>query len=311
MASGYYTNFCLLSRGGGERLDKTLAALFPAHPRAALRELIERGAVRLDGAPALRPARRAKGGEEIGADFSALPVRRGDEVAAENLPLAVIYEDRDILVINKPAGIVMHPGRGNRDGTVQAALLFRNPPAAALPRGGIVHRLDKDTTGLFVAAKTEAARLSLLAQFKSRSVRREYLALAHGAPDATGIVNRPLAPHRNAPGKMAVRHKGKEAVTRFAVVRRWKNFSLLRCWLETGRTHQIRAHLEYAGYPIAGDPAYSRRARDLPFGMPRQALHAEVLHLTHPKTGEELTWRAPLPEDMQAALDFLDRAARA
>ena len=304
----HYTRFCLLPHGGGERLDKTLAALFPHHPRAALKNIIERGAARINGEEVLRPARGVLGGAEVCVDFSLLPPREDGQVAAEDLPLRAVHEDDNIIVVNKPAGMVVHPGHGNRFGTLQAALLFRHPAAAALPRGGIVHRLDKDTTGLLVAAKTEKARLSLTAQFKSRGVRREYLAIVHGAPDATGLINRPLAPQGSASGKMAVRRSGKEAVTRFAVIRKWRDFSLLRCWLETGRTHQIRAHLEYAGYPLAGDPVYSRRARVLPFPMPRQALHAETLHLIHPADGEEKTWSAPPPADMQAALRALDKA---
>ncbi len=285
-----------------------MAALFPQHPRAAIRGLIEQGAARINGEPSVRPARAAAGGAEICVDFSLLPPREDGPVAAEDLPLALVHEDDDIFVVNKPAGIVVHPGRGNRFGTLQAALQFRHPPSAKLPRGGIVHRLDKDTTGLLVAAKTEKARRSLVSQFKSRAVRREYLAIVHGAPDATGLIDRPLAPMRNAPGKMAVRRSGKEAVTRFAVIRRWRAFSLLRCWLETGRTHQIRAHLEYAGFPVAGDPVYCRRARPPPFTMPRQALHAETLQLLHPASAEEKTWRVPPPTDMLAALRALDGA---
>ena len=287
-----------------------MAALFPAHARAVWRAAIESGAARIGGEAVLRPARRAPRGCEIALDFSALPARREDNCAAENLPLNVVYEDGEMLVVNKAAGMVVHPGRGNRGGTLQSALLFRHPPAAALPRAGIVHRLDKNTTGLLAAAKTESARLSLIAQFKSRAARREYLAIVHGAPAATGFIDRPLAPRR--PGNtMAVRRGGKEARTRFSVLRRWRGFSLLRCRLETGRTHQIRAHLEYAGHPVAGDPDYRRRARALPFAMTRQALHAETLCLSHPADGSERTWCAPPPEDMQAAMRALDEICAA
>lgn len=299
-----YTSFCLPPYAEESRLDKTLASLFPAHPRAAWRAAIEQGAARVDGETVVRPARIAPPGCEVVLDLSALPARREERCAPEDLPLEIVYEDDEMLVVNKAAGMVVHPGNGNSVGTLQAVLLFRNPPAALLPRAGIVHRLDKNTTGLLAAAKTESARQSLSAQFQTRTAKREYLAIVHGAPAATGLINRPLAPRK--PGIMAVRRGGKEAITRFSVLRRWRGFALLRCRLETGRTHQIRAHLEYAGHPIAGDPDYHRRARPLPFTMTRQALHAEKLILSHPADGEIREWNAPPPEDMQTAMRALD-----
>lgn len=277
--------------------------MFADHTRVALQKLIAEGAVRMDGKTLSRAAFRVPGGCEIDIDFAQMPPRE-EECAPEDLPLNIVHEDDAIIVVNKAAGMVTHPGNGNRNGTLQSALMFHHPPAAALPRAGIVHRLDKDTSGLLVAAKTEAARQFLLSRFLAREVRREYWTLVHGEPPATGVINRPLAPAK--PGKMAVRHSGKEALTRYVVLRRWRGFSLLCCRLETGRTHQIRAHLEYLGYPVAGDPSYRRRARELPFDMPRQALHAKILRLPHPTDGETMSWDAPPPEDFQAALRALD-----
>jgi 23S rRNA pseudouridine1911/1915/1917 synthase len=284
-----------------------LAQLFSAHTRAALQALISSGAVCVNGVECRRQAQLVNAGQEINIDFSRLPQVHDENCDAENIPLRVVYEDDDIVVVNKAAGMVIHPGHGNRTGTVQAALLYRHPPAAALPRAGIVHRLDKDTSGLFVAAKTEVARQSLIEQFKSRQAGREYLALVCGAPAATGLINRALSPKRGAQARMNVVHSGgKEAVTRYAVLRRWPGFALLRCWLETGRTHQIRAHLEYAGYPIIGDPVYQRRARCQDFFISRQALHAETLRLIHPVRVDECCWSCPLPDDMQAVIAQLD-----
>ena len=288
------------------RLDKTLAEIFPSHPRTAWQRLIGDGAIVVNGEECRRTSRRVARGDDIVANIAMLPQIHLDECDAEDLPIQIVYEDADIIVINKAAGMVSHPGHGNRNGTLQSALLFHHPPTAALPRAGIVHRLDKETSGLLVAAKTEKARQSLIAQFKARTVRREYLALVHGKPAATGVINRPLASKRHVAGKMAVVHEGKEAITRYAVLQGWSGFSLLRCWLETGRTHQIRVHLEYAGHPIVGDSMYSLRARPLPFEMPRQALHAEVLRLIHPKSGEEKQWRIELPTDFQNVLQYLE-----
>lgn len=312
MNGDHYIIFCLLPRHNpGERLDLTLAGVFPRHARTAWKTLINSGGALINGKCCRRPAHKVAGGSEIAVDFSALPALRNETCAAENLPLHIVYEDDDIIVLNKAAGMVVHPGHGNRNGTLQAALLFHHPPSATLPRAGIVHRLDKDTTGLLVAAKTEAARQSLIAQFKERSVRREYLAIVHGTPAATGLVNRPLGPARNIPGHMTVRTDGREAITRYAVINRWPGFSLLRCWLETGRTHQIRVHLEYAGYPVAGDLTYHRRARNLPFVMCRQALHAETLRLLHPASGGIQEWHAAPPADMQNALQQLKQLSSA
>ena len=277
-------------------MDKTLSDLFPQHARATIQQLIANGAVWINGESCQRTARRLAAPCEVAVDFSALPPREED-CHPEDLPLDIVYEDDAIVVVNKSAGMVVHPGNGNRHGTLQSALLFRHPPAAALPRAGIVHRLDKNTSGLLVAAKTETARRRLIEQFKSRDIGREYLAIVHGTPPPTGLIDRPLALDKNR--RMAVRHRGKEAITRYALVRQWAGFAMLRCFLETGRTHQIRAHLEYAGFPIVGDPEYRLRARALPFKLERQALHAETLRLIHPSNGESQQWKTAPPSDMQ------------
>ena len=311
--AGYYTNFCLTAEQKGRRLDKCLAEFFSEHTRVGWQKTIRAGEVAVNNETCLRVGRIVGGRDNIAA--RSLPPPPSPSPAEmcqpEELPLDVVYEDDAMIVVNKAAGMVAHPGNGNLTGTLQSALMFRHPPSASLPRGGIVHRLDKDTSGLMAAAKTDSARLSLIAQFKSRSARREYLALAHGSPPATGLINRPLSPKRHAPGKMEVSLEGKEAITRYEVLQAWPGFSLLRCRLETGRTHQIRAHLEHIGHPIVGDPVYCRRARPLPFSLSRQALHAERLHLLHPETAEEKTWHTPPPPDFQTVLRFLGEAVDA
>ena len=306
MTARHYTRLCLyLCNADNIRLDRALASVFTQHPRTALQTLISQGAVYINHEECRKQSRLLRGDEEIAIDFSALPTV-SDDCVAEDLPLAVVYEDDDIMVINKAAGMVTHPGHGNRVGTLQSALLHHHAALAELPRAGIVHRLDKDTSGLLVVAKTAAARCFLLAQFHRRHVRREYLALVHGVPEATGKINRPLSPKRGEPQRMTVNARdGKEAITRFAVLRRWAGFALLRCWLETGRTHQIRAHLEHIGYPIVGDPVYCRRRRNFSFDLRRQALHAEKLHLLHPN-GDAREWTIPPPNDLRLALEKLD-----
>lgn len=267
--------------------------------------------MRVDGAPCARPAARlaAACAVEVRADALAAlaAARRADEnCAAEAMALDIVHEDSSLLVLNKPAGLVVHPGSGNRSGTLLGGLLHHHAGAAALARGGIVHRLDKDTSGLMVVAKTAAAQRDLIGQFKSRACRREYLALVCGSPPPTGEVALPIGRHRQQRARMAVAASGRAAATSFVCAQRWRGFALLRCRLHSGRTHQIRVHLEHQGFPVAGDRVYNRRARPLPFAAARQLLHAATLALRHPDSGAACRWESPLPADMEAAVAALN-----
>jgi 23S rRNA pseudouridine1911/1915/1917 synthase len=238
------------------------------------------------------------------------------------MALDVVYEDEVLLVINKPARLVVHPGAGNRDATLLNGLLHHCPVLATIPRAGIVHRLDKDTTGLMVIAKTLAAHCNLVAQLQARTVAREYEAIVNGVMTGGGTVHTQIGRHPSARVKMAVvAHGGKEAITRYRVLARFAAHTHVRVSLETGRTHQIRVHLGHVGYPIVGDATYGGRLR-LPRGasdelqmtvrgFQRQALHAATLSLIHPSTGETQTWSAPLPEDMRALLGALAKVDHA
>jgi len=219
----------------------------------------------------------------------------------------VVFEDATLLVVNKPAGLVVHPGSGNWQGTLLNALLQRVPALAGIPRAGIVHRLDKDTSGLLVVAKTLAAQASLVRQLQARSVKREYLAVAHGRIARDGRIEAPIGRHPVKRTKMAVVARGRPAVTHYQVLERYPGASLLRCRLETGRTHQIRVHLSAQGHPLVGDPVYGKRSSGIPF--PRQALHAERLGLLHPKTRKPMSWHAEPPADLQELIASLRDSA--
>jgi 23S rRNA pseudouridine1911/1915/1917 synthase len=236
--------------------------------------------------------------------------------AAEAIPLTVTFQDRTLLIINKPPGMVVHPGAGNARHTLQNALLALDPKLALLPRAGLVHRLDKDTSGLLVVARTPEAHAALIAAMAARKIGREYLALCTGVMTAGGTVDEPIGRHRTQRTRMAVRADGRPAVTRYRLAKRFRAHTLVRVELETGRTHQIRVHLAHLGFPVVGDPLYGGRRR-VPAGctpalsaelraFPRQALHAARLKLTHPVTGREHAWEAPLPEDMQRLLGALE-----
>jgi 23S rRNA pseudouridine1911/1915/1917 synthase len=283
----------------GLRLDQALARLMPEHSRTRLKALIDAGGVTVGNAAA--PAKlRLLGGERI--SVLPLPARANVTLDAQRLPLSILYEDETLLVVDKPAGLVVHPGAGNPDRTLANALLHHAPALAALPRAGIVHRLDKDTSGLLVIAKTESAHAELVRQLKARTVRREYLALVHGALASGGHIDAPIGRHPIRRTAMAVVPTGRRAITHYDIRERFAEFTLLRCRLETGRTHQIRVHLAAIGHALVGDPVYGGR-RGIAF--PRQALHAWRLGLDHPATRRALQWEAPLPADFTVLLESL------
>lgn len=296
----------------GLRLDQALARLLPQHSRSRLQDWVRRARITVDGAQA-QSKDKVWGGERI----ELRPESEEDALAfaPQQIPLAIVHEDADILVIDKPAGLVVHPGSGNRDGTLLNALLHHAPALAGLPRAGIVHRLDKDTSGLLVVAKTLTAQTSLVRQLQAHTVRREYMAVALGVPATQGRVDAPIGRHPVARTRMAVVARGKSAITHFRVLRAGSGWSLVECRLETGRTHQIRVHMHSIGHPLLGDPVYGsvKLARTLPdvaktFG--RQALHAAQLELIHPASGKALAFQSPLPADLVRLLTALEQHDR-
>jgi 23S rRNA pseudouridine1911/1915/1917 synthase len=301
------------SEYGGLRLDQVLAKLLPEYSRSRLQQWIVQERVRVDGAIATIK-QKIWGGEII----EVLPQSAPSEqpYLAEDIALQVIFEDDSILVINKPAGLVVHPGSGNWEGTLLNALLHYAPQLSEVPRAGIVHRLDKDTSGLLVVAKTLIAQTALVRQLQERSVKREYYALVYGEVERNGTVDAAMGRHPTQRTKMAIVEDGKPAVTHYTVVERFPGCSLLRCKLETGRTHQIRVHLASIRHPLVGDSTYlkggqkcSPQLRTLLEAFSRQALHAAQLGLEHPANQEWLEWHAPLPEDMAQLLTLIRAAS--
>ena len=296
----------------GKRLDQALATLFPDFSRTRLQEWVREGRVSLDGAVVNKPRNRVAGGEMV-----ALQALLDDRVACrpEAIPLDIVYQDEALILVNKPAGLVVHPAAGNPDGTLQNALLHHDPELVRLPRAGIVHRLDKDTTGLLVVARTPAAYKKLVALLQARSVNREYRAIVVGVLTAGGAVDAPIGRHPLHRTRMAVVKSGRPSVTRFRVLERFRGHTLLQVNLETGRTHQIRVHMASIRHPLVGDPQYGGRPRlpagaGIPLreglrGFQRQALHACRLGLVHPVSGERMEWQADLPEDMASLLELL------
>jgi 23S rRNA pseudouridine1911/1915/1917 synthase len=283
---------------GGLRMDLALAKMFPQYSRNRLQAWLKTGHVLVDGERADASA-KAIGGEQV--DLAAPPAADVAKPRAQRMAFDIVFEDADLMVINKPAGLVVHPGAGNPDRTLLNGLLAHAPALRRVPRAGIVHRLDKDTSGLMVVAKNLSAQARLAAQLAARSVKRSYLALVHGEPPARGAIDEPIGRDPRARTRMAVNGGGREARTNYKVLERFGSVSLLECRLETGRTHQIRVHLQHIRHPIVGDPVYRRGAR-AGVAFPRQALHAAALELTHPRSGKAMRWSAPLPGDMAGLL---------
>jgi len=291
---------------GGLRFDQIAAQLFPDYSRSRLQAWIKSGELRVDGVAGRASDKLAAGSSLLlGAELQV----QDDSWRAQAIGLDIVFEDDDLLVLDKPAGLVVHPAAGHSDGTLLNALLHHCPALALVPRAGIVHRLDKDTTGLMVVAKNLSAQADLVAQLQKRDVHREYEAVAVGVLTGGGTVDAALGRHpRDRKRQAVLQHGGKAAVTHYRVLRRFRAHTHVTCLLETGRTHQIRVHMAHIHHPLLGDPVYGGRFR-IPAGadpacvallrdFPRQALHARRLELRHPRSGELLRWEAPLPADM-------------
>jgi 23S rRNA pseudouridine1911/1915/1917 synthase len=284
-------------------LDAALAILLPDYSRSRLQKWLSDGAVVLNGE--VETAGRVKVYEHDDLIVTPQPSDEMKAYTAEPMDLDIVYQDNDILVLNKPAGLVVHPGTGNWHGTLLNALLAHAPQLHNVPRAGIVHRLDKDTSGLLVVAKTLTAQTDLVRQLQARSVSREYRAVAHGHVRRNGTYEGPIGRDPRSRVRMAVVGSGKPAITHYSIVELLPRATVLACKLETGRTHQIRVHLQKLGHPIWGDPVYGPRQGPIAPLFPRQALHAERLALNHPEHGELMQWQAPLPADMRELIASL------
>ncbi len=301
----------------GSRLDQALTSLFPEYSRSRLSDWIRRGLVSVDR-HRCRARDRVAGGEQV--ELEPAPARDAERWDPQPLALELLHEDPHLLVVDKPAGLVVHPGAGNPDGTLVNALLYRFPDLAGVPRAGIVHRLDKHTSGVLVVARTLEAHKCLVDALKRRSIERTYLAIVAGRLDAGGRVDAPLGRHRVQRTRMAVTDGGRPSATRYRVERRFRAHTLVRATLESGRTHQIRVHMAHVGHPLVGDPVYGGRLSVPPRasaalaehlrGFKRQALHAASLGLRHPESGKDMDWQSPLPEDMGALVDALEKDRR-
>jgi 23S rRNA pseudouridine1911/1915/1917 synthase len=296
----------------GLRFDQALARALPQYSRAQLSAWIESGAVETPGRR-LRGRDRVRGGEEVRVSARLAP---RSHALAEALPLDVVFSDPALIIVNKPPGLVVHPGAGNPRHTLQNALLALDPGLVLVPRAGLVHRLDKDTSGLLVVARTPEAHAALVAALAAREISRQYRAICTGVMTGGGTIDEPIGRHRTQRVRMTVRRDGRPAVTHYRVLRRFRAHTEVSVELETGRTHQIRVHLSHAGFPLIGDRLYGGRRR-IPAGcspalaaelaaFPRQALHAARLALKHPVDGREMHWEAPLPADMHRLLEVLE-----
>ncbi len=296
----------------GKRLDKALAKLLPEHSRARLQGWIRDGYVLIDK-KLMRPRDKIQGGEqveiqaEIEVQISASP---------ENIPLQIVFEDEYLIIINKPAGLIVHPGAGNPQHTLMNALLHHDQKLDQVPRAGIVHRLDKDTSGLLVIARTPQSHTSLVKQLQTRDMHREYVTIVSGTMTAGGTIDQPIGRHPKHRTRMAIVKNGRTAITHYRIIRKYRHHTQLQVNLETGRTHQIRVHMTWHHHPIIGDPVYGTK-KQLVKGMdanlanivtafPRQALHARAIQLLHPHSDKLMTWEAPIPEDITALIDSLE-----
>jgi 23S rRNA pseudouridine1911/1915/1917 synthase len=298
---------------GGLRLDQALQRMLPEHSRSRLQTWIKEGLVTVDGSESTSKT-KVWGGEQVLVQAQEKPEVMAFQ--AENIPLNIVFEDEHILVINKLAGMVVHPAAGNWEGTLLNAILYHVPHAKDLPRAGIVHRLDKDTSGLLVVAKTLEAQTSLVRQLQARTVKREYRTIVWGQIWRNGKIDQPIGRHSHSRTKMAINRMGKTAVTHYEVLERFGVHTYLRCNLETGRTHQIRVHLQFLKAPIVGDPVYGYRGivplrlmtetlQDAVLNFNRQALHAIKLGLIHPATNQPMEWQIELADDMKGLLEAM------
>ena len=285
------------------RIDKVLTTLEPEITRSQLKNLINDEHVTVNGQP-VKPKYKVQAGDKISL---VKPEPQSLELTPENIPLDIVYEDDDVIVVNKPQGMVVHPAPGHPDHTLVNALLYHSPLSTinGTFRPGIVHRIDKDTSGLLMVAKNDLAHQSLAEQLRNKTNKREYLALVYGQiKEDEGTIDAPLGRNPQDRKKQAVVKGGRHAVTHFKVIKRYDNFTLVKCILETGRTHQIRVHMKYIGHPLVGDPLYGPRKV---IGKNGQFLHAALLGFKHPRTGKEMVFKAPLPENFQKMLDKLDK----
>ncbi|NOQ89584.1 MAG: 23S rRNA pseudouridine(1911/1915/1917) synthase RluD [Gammaproteobacteria bacterium] len=296
----------------GKRLDVVLAELFPDYSRSRLKIWIDQGQVLVNGKNA-KPKTKMSGDEEL--QLTIQTIESEENCVAEDIPMNIVYQDESIIVINKPAGLVVHPAAGHYTGTLQNALLHYDESLVEVPRAGIVHRLDKDTTGLMVVARNLTSHKYLVKQIQKHEVTREYQTVVFGVMTGGGMVDQPIGRHPRDRIKMAVRENGRKAVTHYHLLERFREHSHLKVQLETGRTHQIRVHMSYLRHSIVGDPVYAGRHRipagaapeliDCIHGFKRQALHAWRLRFKHPGSGEEVSYEAPLPDDMQRLIILL------
>lgn len=315
MNDSIFTQKIITSEYHGKRLDVVLAQLFPAYSRSSLTSWLKEGAIKLNQ-KSCKPKDKVNTGDQIDVsiDFAQLEAKN-EHCLPEAIPLNIIYEDEYLLIINKPAGLVVHPGAGNREHTLMNALLYHAPSLEQLPRAGIVHRLDKDTTGLLVIAKTLKTLTSLVRQMQAREIQRRYITLVQGHLISGGEIETFYGRHPRNRLKMAVCTQGREAITLYSIQKQYHDFTLLDVELMTGRTHQIRVHLAHINHPVVGDQLYGRirfprdatpELRELFNSFKRQALHAASLSFIHPESDEELTFEAPLPDDFQTLITSLD-----